>query len=194
MSRLIIRQGLTESLYKARADGTGLTLSWEQVCALLPEREDCDATQRKEKRDVHIRWLIRRDMQDVLRVEQQCYTHPWDEEEFLQHLRQRNVIGMVCEDGPSIVGYMLYELHKGRLNVLKMAVEQSLRRCGIGTAMIARLRDKLSMQRRKYIDVSVSDDNLIAQKFLSSCGLVASPNGDWIDFRYTLKNETEAAQ
>ena len=194
MSRKLIREELTERLYQAKAAQRGVRLTYDEVCALLPEREDSESTQRKAKRDVQIRWLIRRDMQDVLRVEQQCYAHPWDEQEFLQHLRQRNVIGMVCEDGPSIVGYMLYELHKGRLNVLKMAVEQSSRRCGIGTAMIARLRDRLSMQRRKYIDVSVSDDNLIAQKFLSSCGLVASPNGDWIDFRYTLKNEAEAAQ
>jgi len=50
----------------------------------------------KEQVKVHIRWMIRRDMQEVLQAEQQCFDQSWTEEDFLRCLRQRNCIGMVA--------------------------------------------------------------------------------------------------
>ncbi|MGL4463263.1 MAG: ribosomal-protein-alanine N-acetyltransferase RimI, partial [Planctomycetia bacterium] len=38
---------------------------------------------------VHIRWMIRRDMPEVLHIEQESYDFAWTEEDFLQCLRQR---------------------------------------------------------------------------------------------------------
>lgn len=42
-----------------------------------------------------IRWLIRRDMPEVMEIEKRSYEFPWTEEEFLTCLRQRNCIGTV---------------------------------------------------------------------------------------------------
>ena len=53
---------------------------------------------------VHIRWMIRRDMPEVLAIEHASFEYPWCEEEFLRVLRQRNCIGMVAEHGERIVG------------------------------------------------------------------------------------------
>ena len=71
---------------------------------------------------VHIRWMIRRDMPEVLAIEHAGFEFPWCEEEFLRVLRQRNCIGMVAELGERVVGFMIYELHKNKLNVLDFAV------------------------------------------------------------------------
>src|SRR5918999_229603 len=38
---------------------------------------------------VHIRWMIRRDMPEVLAIEHASFEYPWCEEEFLRVLRQR---------------------------------------------------------------------------------------------------------
>ena len=54
---------------------------------------------------VHIRWMIRRDMPEVLAIEHASFEFPWCEEEFLRVLRQRNCIGMVAEYGERVVGY-----------------------------------------------------------------------------------------
>ncbi len=62
----------------------------------------------------HVRWMIRRDMSDVLAIESESFEFPWSEEEFVRCLRQRNCIGMVAELDDRIVGYMIYELHKNR--------------------------------------------------------------------------------
>ncbi|MCA9025832.1 MAG: ribosomal protein S18-alanine N-acetyltransferase [Planctomycetaceae bacterium] len=118
--------------------------------------------------DVQIRWLIRRDMPEVLRIEQESFEFPWTEEDFLCCLRQRNCIGMVAERDHQIVGFMIYELHKARLNILNFCVAPEFRRQGVGTQMIVRLIDKLSQQRRKEILLEVRERNLDAQMFFKT--------------------------
>src|SRR5262245_49541922 len=75
----------------------------------------------KEQLRVHIRWMIRRDMPEVLQIEQDSFDYSWTEEDFLRCLRQRNCIGMVAEAGERVVGFMIYELHKSKLHVLNFA-------------------------------------------------------------------------
>lgn len=123
--------------------------------------------------EVQIRWLIRRDMADVLRIEQSCFEQPWTEEEFLCCLRQRNCIGMVAEADHEILGFMIYELHKAKLRILNFAVSSSAQRQGVGTCMVQRLIDKLSQQRRKEILLDVRETNLAAQMFYKKQGFRA---------------------
>ncbi|MEZ6055644.1 MAG: ribosomal protein S18-alanine N-acetyltransferase [Planctomycetaceae bacterium] len=123
--------------------------------------------------DVQIRWLIRRDMADVLRIEQQSFEHPWNEEDFLCCLRQRNCIGMVAEHHHEIVGFMVYELHKSRLHILNFAVDQDYQRRSVGSQMVLRLIDKLSQQRRDEILLEVRERNLDAQVFFKEQGFRA---------------------
>jgi ribosomal-protein-alanine N-acetyltransferase len=114
---------------------------------------------------VQIRWLIRRDMEEVLEIERASFEFAWTEEDFLTCLRQRNCIGMVAERNHKIVGFMVYELHKSRLRILNFAVSRDARREGVGTQMVQRLVDKLSQQRRKEIILEVRETNLAAQLF-----------------------------
>lgn len=115
--------------------------------------------------DVQIRWLIRRDMEDVLRIEKSTYGQAWTDEDFLTCLRQRNCIGMVAEHDHKIVGFMIYELHKSRLHILNFAVDPECRRAGIGTQMVLRLIDKLSQQRRNEILIEIRERDLDTQLF-----------------------------
>lgn len=114
---------------------------------------------------VHIRWMIRRDMAEVLATEQQSFEFAWTEEDFLRCLRQRNCIGMVAEHQDRIVGFMIYELHKDRLHVLNFAVATESRRGGIGAQMVSKLVGKLSSHRRSRVTLAVRERNLDAQVF-----------------------------
>lgn len=122
---------------------------------------------------VHIRWMIRRDMPEVLRTEQASFEQPWTEENFLHCLRQRNCIGMVAEHGDQIVGYMIYELHKTKLHIVNLAVHPSARRMGVGSQMVAKLISKLSSHRRTRITLEVRETNLPAQLFFRCQGFLA---------------------
>src|SRR4051812_14086140 len=123
---------------------------------------------------VHIRWMIRRDMPEVLAIEHASFDFPWCEEEFLRVLRQRNCIGMVAEHGERVVGFMIYELHKTKLNVLNFAVHPEYRRQGVGHQMVAKLVGKLSSHRRTRIALHVRETNLLAQLFYRVQGFRAS--------------------
>lgn len=115
---------------------------------------------------VQLRWLIRRDMPEVLRIEQGSFEFPWTDEDFLCCLRQRNGIGMVAEHDHKIVGFMIYdELHKSRLHILKFAVAPEARRQSVGSQMVTRLVEKLSAKRRNEITLEVRERNLDAQLF-----------------------------
>jgi ribosomal-protein-alanine N-acetyltransferase len=119
----------------------------------------------KDQVRVHIRWMIRRDMPEVLDAEQQSFEFPWSEEDFLRCLRQRNCIGMVAEHGEKVVGFMIYELHKAKLHILNFAVHPAWRRQGVGAQMVAKLISKLSSHRRTRITLEVRETNLAAQLF-----------------------------
>lgn len=123
------------------------------------------AVERKELVRVHIRWMIRRDMADVLKAEQQSFDYAWTEEDFLRCLRQRNCIGMVAEYDDQVVGFMIYELHKNKLHILNFAVSPEFRRSGIGAQMVSKLVGKLSSHRRTKITLAVRERNLPAQLF-----------------------------
>ncbi len=123
---------------------------------------------------VHIRWMIRRDMSEVLDVERNSFEFPWFEEDFIRCLRQRNCIGMVAEHGERVVGFMIYELHKTRLHILNFAVADSVRRRGIGKQMANKLISKLSSQRRTQITLEVRETNLPAQMFFKTLSFRAT--------------------
>ena len=119
----------------------------------------------KEQARVHIRWMIRRDMPEVLQSEQLSFEYAWNEEDFLRCLRQRNCIGMVAEHGEKVVGFMIYELHKNKLHILNFAVHPAWRRHGVGAQMVSKLISKLSSHRRTRITLEVRETNLFAQLF-----------------------------
>jgi len=114
---------------------------------------------------VHIRWMIRRDMPEVLDTENESFEFPWSEEDFIRCLQQRNCIGMVAERDDCVVGFMIYELHKTQLHILNFSVAPSFRRRGVGSQMIRKLVSKLSEQRRTRIVLEVRETNLAAQVF-----------------------------
>jgi GNAT superfamily N-acetyltransferase len=133
---------------------------------------DDSSTQRKQypEKRVHIRWTIRRDMPEVLAIEAASTREPWkecwDEGTFLRNLRQRNCIGMVAEAGERIVGFMVYELHRDRIEVLKFAVAPEFRRRDVGTQMLQNLVSRLSPERRKRVVFTVNDHDLDTHIFL----------------------------
>ena len=122
---------------------------------------------------VHIRWMIRRDMPEVLEIENRSLEFPLSEDDFVRCLRQRNRIGMVADVDDRVVGLMIYELHKNQLHILNFAVHPDFRRRGVGGQMIGKLIGKLSYQRRNRILLEIRETNLDAQLFFREVGFKA---------------------
>ncbi len=124
--------------------------------------------------NVHIRWMIRRDMPEVLAIENGSFEFAWSEDDFIRCLRQRNCIGMVAEYDERVVGFMIYELHKDQLHVLNFAVRPDVRRRGVGRQMVEKLIGKLSQQRRNRVLLEIRETNLAAQVFFRNLGFMAT--------------------
>ncbi len=119
----------------------------------------------------HIRWLIARDLPEVLAIESACFPqHPWTENDFLVTLRQRNAIGVVIEIGTQVVGYMVYELHKYHLAILNLAVAPSHQGRGLGRRLHDKIASKTSQHRRRRVELVISERNLGGQLFFQACG------------------------
>jgi [ribosomal protein S18]-alanine N-acetyltransferase len=127
---------------------------------------------------VQVRWMIRRDMPEMLATERKCFgDQAWPAEMFLHHLRQRNCIGMVAEvtETHQILGYSLYLVRKGALEIINLAVNPQHHRQGIGTAMMESLKSNLGLHRRRYqLSAWVGDANLGAHLFFRSQGFAAA--------------------
>lgn len=142
---------------------------------------------------IHIRWMVRRDLSDVLRIERAGNRTPWTEDDFLYALRQRNIIGMVAEDTTTgrIVGHMMYSLHAKHLTVLNLAYGNDR---AVGGSMAAKLIGKLDSHRRTRIVFDVYELAVGRQVFLREVGFAAvrclrDHYGDGLDairFEYRL--------
>lgn len=120
--------------------------------------------------ETHIRWMIRSDLDCVMAIEKDVFDYPWSREEFRIALRQGNCASMVAERNGEVVGYMVYELHRDRIELINFAVRPRSQRLGVGAALVERLKSKLDPQKRRKIVCELRERNLDGQLFFRQAG------------------------
>lgn len=123
--------------------------------------------------NLHIRWMIRRDIPEVFEIELHAAESPWSENHFVATLWRRDLMGMVADDGCQVVGFVVYVLHETHLQLLNVAVHPELQRQGIGRQIVEHIKGKPSVVRRSLITLHVRETNLVAQRFFSALGFKA---------------------
>lgn len=134
-----------------------------------------------------IRWMVRADMPQVMAIENTSFEFPWSEDDFLDVLRERNVIGMVAvdHDSQAVVCYMIHRLQRSRIEVLNLAVHLEYRRQGIASALLQKQIDSLSSDRRSQITAEVRETNWPAIYLMRSLGFIAT------EIRHGVYDETD---
>jgi len=123
---------------------------------------------------VHVRWMVRRDFDQVLAIEETCFEFPWSEQEFRQCLQQPNCLGMVAEHGDRVVGFVIYETPKNRIFITNIATAPEFQRHSIARQMIQKLVTKMIYQQRHRIVVEIRETNLSALLCFRALGFRAS--------------------
>lgn len=128
---------------------------------------------------VHLRWMIRRDLPEVLAIEQESFEFPWGLEDFFHCLGTDDSIALVAElsgrgAASPVVGFMVFQFDHCGIQLLNLAVAAAYRRRGLGRQMLVRLTQKLAMLRRERIEAVVRETNLGAQMFLRDSGYRAT--------------------
>jgi len=133
----------------------------------------------------HIRWLIKRDVPEVLEIEEKSFPYAWTEDDLLSCLRPYHTIGLVAEYHEKVAGFIIYKLSKTSLRLVNLAVHPQYRRLGIGTQLVAKALEKLSTELRNRLIVDIDERNLEGQLFLAEQGFLATktfpgrcPNGE----------------
>ena len=148
---------------------------------------------------IHVRWMILRDMPEVAEIERQSFAECWGERGLREVLRGRNVIGMVADDGRRVVGYMVYELHRHRIELLRLAVAADRRREGVGERLVAKVKGRIAPFAAKRtgvaFDLDEPDATIEACRFLASQGFASRlvreyVRGDVYRFAFTHADAT----
>ena len=120
-----------------------------------------------------IRWLLRRDIDQILEIEKTCFfTDPWCENDFIICLKQESCMGIVFEDKNNIIGYLVCEFNQYNIEVLKLAIQPIQQRRGFGRHLLSDIKNRLTKKQREFISVKVPDDNLNAQLFFQKNGFI----------------------
>jgi ribosomal-protein-alanine N-acetyltransferase len=121
--------------------------------------------------------MVRRDLVDVTALDGLKGGEPWGEEGFLSRLRNRNCIGFVAEAGLAVAGFIVYELHKRHLTILRIGG-------GIPamTLLARKLVGKLSTHRRTRLVADIDEADDAACMALFDAGLGGVECGNTIRF------------
>ena len=117
---------------------------------------------------IDVRWMVRKDLRDVEAIEAASNADPWGSERIVRFLRSKARIGMVAEIDRQVVGYMLYGVAEDCIKVPRIAVAPSARRCGVASAMVEKLKDKLAQQNRSAAVFTVPESATEAIAFLEN--------------------------
>lgn len=120
-----------------------------------------------------IRWMIRRDLPDVLDIDARSFFEPWSEADFVTQLRRRECIPHVLELDERVVGYLLFNQLKDRLQVLRLAVHPGWRRMNVATDLVLHLLRRLHEARQRIV-LDCPERLLEAQLFLRATSFQAT--------------------
>ncbi len=121
------------------------------------------------------RMKLIQDRSEVLQIENYCHEHPWDERHFDLVLKGCNVEGWVAEEEPdgAVAGFMIYEIHPHKIEIVNISVHPEFRHRGIGRSFVNLVLDRLEIEHVPRLGCLVREVNLDFQLFLRACGIHA---------------------
>ena len=80
--------------------------------------------------------MTRADLDEIVKVEQLCYPHPWRSEQFLQELENPVAQVDLLRVGQQLGGYICYWLIAGEMQILNVATAPGWRRQGVAECLL----------------------------------------------------------
>lgn len=123
---------------------------------------------------VHCRQIIRRDIAALAAIEAGSFADPWTGDDIGCRLRGRRTDGLLADYGGHVAGYMVFEVERSSLRLVRFAVHPDCRRVRIGWQMVGRLRGEAETCRRDRIAADVPESLLGTQLFFKAMGFRAA--------------------
>lgn len=117
---------------------------------------------------MRVRDLAARDLDAILAIEQASFHDPWSAASFRSILDQPQSIATVVEQAGAVAGYCIAWMVGDEAEVTNLAVEPSVRRAGLGRALLDHLIAVVAERGGATIYLEVRASNAAAQALYQS--------------------------
>lgn len=109
-----------------------------------------------------VRKMCLEDAEAVYTLSQACFSEPWSLESIVKEMDNTVATYFVAEEDEKVIGYagLWHVLDEG--DIINIAVEASLRKKGIGKALLERLLNEGNARGLQVIHLEVRESNLAA--------------------------------
>lgn len=122
---------------------------------------------------VHFRNINPSDIDEIMTIEQGSFAYPWSARFFLQELRVPCARSRLAVVGGRSVGYVIYWVLPGEVDIHNLAVHPAYRRQGIGRSLLQAVIEEAKLIGCTRVTLEVRKSNEAAQKLYHSLGFVA---------------------
>lgn len=105
-----------------------------------------------------------------MRIERASFSYPWSLRFFLQELRVDSARSLLAMMGGRIVGYIIYWILPGEVDIHNLAVHPDCRRRGIARALLRAVVDEARRQGSRRVTLEVRKSNEAARNLYESVG------------------------
>lgn len=114
------------------------------------------------------------DMDEIMVIERSSYRFPWSQGFFLQELQVACARSILAEVDGKIIGYVLFWLLPGTIDVHNVATHLDFRRRGVARLLLSRVLGHAREQLINRVTLEVRKSNLPAQKLYESMGFIVA--------------------
>jgi [ribosomal protein S18]-alanine N-acetyltransferase len=112
------------------------------------------------------------DLDEVMVIERSAFRYPWSSRFFLQELQVQCARSILAEIDGKILGYVLFWLLPGEIDIHNVAVHNGYRRHGIARSLLHQVIAEARGRSLTRVTLEVRRSNVPAQKLYESLGFV----------------------
>jgi ribosomal-protein-alanine N-acetyltransferase len=123
---------------------------------------------------VRFRPMTIADMDEIMAIERISYRFPWSQGFFLQELQVACARSILAEVEGRIIGYVLFWLLPGAIDIHNVAIHEDFRRRGFARLLLGKVLAQARAQSINRVTLEVRRSNLPAQKLYESMGFLTT--------------------
>ena len=137
-----------------------------------PQEQDCGFFAFAE--GIRFRPMSTADMDEIMAIERSAYRYPWSQGFFLQELQVACARSILAELDGKIIGYVLFWLLPGTIDIHNLATHVNFRRRGVARRLLGRVLGQARVQSIGRVTLEVRKSNVLAQKLYESMGFLTT--------------------
>ena len=152
-----------DSETKIKSESPNKPQDQDRVCGFFASDEN-----------IRFRPITTADLDEVMVIERTSFRFPWSSGFFLQELQVACARSILAEIDGHIVGYILFWLLPGAIDIHNIAVHVDFRRRGIARLLLSKVLGEARNQSAVRVMLEVRKSNLAAQKLYESVGFLTT--------------------